>query len=158
MGVGKSTVAKCLAHILKCQKYDLDLVIEEGEKREIVDIITEDGEPQFRRLETSYLKKILAVADSQIISLGGGTWVVSENRQLIKSSQCTTIWLESTFFHCWQNINASKTRRPLAKDRKIAEQLFNERQKFYCLADWHFIVKPGLTSMDIAKQIVEEVF
>jgi shikimate kinase len=79
------------------------------------------------------------------------------NRQLIKSHNCTTIWLESTFEHCWRNITVSKYKRPLAKNKLLAETLFLERQKFYCLADWHFIVEPQLTSFEVARRIAEEV-
>ncbi len=158
MGVGKSTVAKCLSYILRCDRVDLDIFIEKAENREIIDIIDQDGEDRFRDIETESLKKILNGTKIPIISLGGGTWINEENRKIIKAENCTTVWLESTFEHCWRNINNSKTRRPLAKNRQIAENLFNDRQKYYCLSDWHFIVKPELTSFEIAKQIAEEIF
>jgi shikimate kinase len=158
MGVGKSTVAKCLAHILRCERVDLDIFIEKAEKREIVDIIDQDGQERFREIETFNLKKILLETKIPIISLGGGAWIGEENRQLIKEGNCTSVWLESTFEHCWRNIKNSRTRRPLAKERDIAEKLFDERQKYYCLSDWHLIVKPDLTSYDLAKQIAEEIF
>ena len=70
----------------------------------------------------------------------------------------TTVWLESTFEHCWRNIQASKRDRPLARNKPDTLRLFEEREKLYCLADWHFIIKPDLTSFEVARKIAEEVF
>lgn len=157
MGVGKSTVAKCLSYILNTERIDLDRFIEDKEGRTIPDIIREDGEDKFRSIETYYLQEILAQSDSRIIALGGGAWITEENRRIIKNNNCVSIWLESTFEHCWRNINISKQERPLAKDKLSVKRLFEERQKVYCLADWHLIVKPELTSFDLAKFIAEEI-
>ncbi len=158
MGVGKSTVARFLSYLLKCRTVDLDFVIEASEKRKIADIILSDGILRFREIETENLQKVLLESDALIIALGGGAWTIEENRRLIKSQNLTSIWLESTFQHCWRNISLSKRVRPLAPDKAQTRRLFDERRNFYCLADWHFIVKPELTSFEIAKQIAEEVF
>ena len=158
MGVGKSTVARFLAFILKCKKIDLDAVIEESERRTIAEIIQTHGENHFRQIETANLSRILTDREAQIIALGGGAWTITENRRLIKEQNFTTVWLESSFEHCWRNIRLSKRERPLAKNKLETKQLFDHRQMFYCLADWHFIVKPDLTSFEIARKIAEEVF
>lgn len=157
MGVGKSTVAKHLAYLLDCERIDLDGVIIESEHRTIAEIIEQEGIERFRQIETSNLRQILET-DAKIIALGGGAWTIEENRRLIKSHNFTTIWLESTFEHCWLNIAASKRVRPLASNKTDAQRLFDERQRVYCLADWHFIIKPELNSFEVAKQIAEEVF
>lgn len=157
MGVGKSTVARHLSYILKCEKIDLDSVIETNEKRKIAEIINAEGEARYRVIESANLEKVLQ-SNAQIIALGGGAWTLEKNRRIIKESGCTVIWLESTFDHCWRNIKFSKRARPLAKNKRRARKLFEERQKLYCLADWHFIVKPQLNSFELAKKIAEEVF
>ena len=158
MGVGKSTVARHLANILQTQKIDLDSVIEADEKRRIAEIIKTCGIARYRQIETETLQKILAENSARILALGGGAWTIAENRRLIKTQNCTTIWLESSFEHCWRNIKSSKRERPLAENKVQTKKLFDERQNFYCLADWHFIIKPDLTSYEIAKKIAEEVF
>lgn len=157
MGVGKSTVARCLSHILRAEKIDLDRAVEDAEKRSIVEIIETEGEASFREIETKNLQRILDETDVRIISLGGGAWISPQNRQIIRERRCTTVWLESTFEHCWRNISTSKQKRPLLNNRQSAEKLFDERQKIYCLADWHFVVEPQLTSFDVAKRIAEEI-
>jgi shikimate kinase len=131
MGVGKSTVAKCLAYILQCEKLDLDRFIEERERRSVVEIIESDGEARFRAIETEGLREILEETGARVIALGGGSWISPENRELIKAHNCLSIWLESTFEHCWRNISCSKQARPLAKNKKLAEKLFDDRQKIY---------------------------
>jgi shikimate kinase len=158
MGVGKSSVARHLEHMTGCKRLDLDTLVEESSGRAISEIIAADGIDGFRRLETDALIKVLARDRGCILSLGGGTWTIPENRDLIKQRGFTSVWLESSFEHCWFNIKFSRKERPLARDKEKARQLFEERQTVYCLADWHFLVRPGFNSYDIARQIVEQVF
>lgn len=158
MGVGKSSVARHLAHLLGMKKIDLDYFIEAREKRFIAEILNSVGEPRYREIESECLAEILDQTDAGIIALGGGAWTINKNRELIKKHDCTTIWLESSFEHCWFNIRQSRKERPLAQDKKSAQNLFDKRQKIYCLADWHFIIKPEFTSFEIARRIAEEVF
>ena len=158
MGVGKSSVARHLAHALGCERTDLDYVIEETENRTIVDIISTDGEARYREIETSNLERVVADETVNILSLGGGAWTVGRNREMLKNSGFISIWLESSFEHCWMNMKFSHKVRPLAKNKRSARKLFDERQKIYCLADWHFVVKPEYTSFDVASRIMEELF
>lgn len=158
MGVGKSSVARHLAGILSCEKVDLDVFIEDSEKRTIPQIIETDGISAYRQIETENLKKVLILGAARILSLGGGTWTVAENRELLKHHGFTSVWLESSFEHCWINIKFSRKERPLARNKLAARKLFDDRQSLYCLADWHFIVKPEFTSFDIARQIADQAF
>ena len=157
MGVGKTTVAKHLSHLLECQRLDLDAMIVESEHRTVAEIIEREGIERFRAIETANLRRILE-SNAQIVALGGGAWTIEENRRLIKEHGYTTVWLESSFEHCWLNISASKRVRPLARNKSEALKLFQERQRVYCLADWHFIIKPEFNSFEVAKRIAEEVF
>lgn len=158
MGVGKSSVARHLAYLLGCEHVDLDVQIEHNEGRTVAEIIDSDGESAYRKIETDNLRQALTGTEAAIFSLGGGTWTIPENRELIKSHGLTSVWLESTFEHCWRNIRASKKDRPLARNKRAARKLFDDRQKTYCLADWHFIIRPEFTSFDVASQIAEEIF
>lgn len=158
MGVGKSSVARHLSILLHCERVDLDTFIEENELRKIHDIIDAEGISSFREVESKNLERALSETNAQIISLGGGAWTVEANRRLLKDHGLTSVWLESTFQHCWRNIRMSKKERPLARDKSAAQKLFEDRQKIYALADWHFIIRPEFTSFDIARQIVEEIF
>src|SRR5258708_36397906 len=112
MGVGKSSVARHLAHILKCKKIDLDTFIEENEGRRIAEIIDTDGEEFYRSVETRNLRRALDESGARILSLGGGTWTIPANRQLLAAQDFTSVWLEATFEHCWLNITFSRKDRP----------------------------------------------
>jgi shikimate kinase len=158
MGVGKSSVARHLAGMVHCQRIDLDQFIEQHENQKIVKIIDEQGIDAYRSIETANLQRALAETKARILSLGGGTWTIAENRKLLKEYGYTSVWLESTFEHCWLNISFSRKDRPLARDKASARKLFDDRQTVYCLADWHFIVRADQTSVDVARQIAEEVF
>lgn len=157
MGVGKSSVARHLEHITGCRRFDLDSLIEDISGKRIAEIIDADGIGKFREVETAALKKILDADSGCILSLGGGTWTVAANRELINKNGFISIWLESSFDHCWFNIKFSRKERPLARDKEKARALFEERQRVYCLADWHFLVRPGFNSYDIARQIADQV-
>lgn len=157
MGVGKTSVARHLSSMLSLDKADLDYFIEENEGRSIAEIINIEGEPRFREIETANLKKLLS-DPVPILSLGGGAWTIAENRELLLKHGYTTVWLESTFDHCWLNIRFSRKERPLAQDKLRAQKLFEDRQRVYCLADWHFIIRADFTSFDAARQMAEEIF
>lgn len=158
MGVGKSSVARHLANILKCDRLDLDGYIERNTGRSIADIINTDGLDAYRNIETENLQLALYQTSARILSLGGGTWTLPANRDMIAACSIVTVWLESTFDHCWTNISKSRKERPLARNKEAARQLFNDRQSIYCLADWHFIVRSEYTSYGIAQQIAEQIF
>ena len=156
MGVGKSSVARHLAHMIGTERVDLDTVIERTLHRSIAEVVDQDGIDVFRSIESECLSQVLAERPP-ILSLGGGAWTIEANRRIIHQHGVTTVWLESTFEHCWQNIRRSRKERPLARNKERARALFDERQAVYCLADWHFVIRPGHTSYDIARQICEEV-
>src|SRR6185503_15443746 len=158
MGVGKSSVARHLEHLTGCRRIDLDSVIEDISGKRVADIIDGGGIEAFREVETAALMKVLDSGRGCILSLGGGTWTVPSNRELIGQKGFTSIWLESTFEHCWLNIKFSRKERPLARDKERARLLFEERQRVYCLAEWHFLVRPGHTSFEVARQIADQLF
>ena len=158
MGVGKSSVARHLASLTRSKQVDLDNFIEAKTKRKIAGIIDADGLPAYRKIESEHLVRLLGESQARIISLGGGTWTLEENRGIIRSHGLTSVWLESTFEHCWQNIRNSRKDRPLARNKAAALELFEARQSIYCLADWHFIIRPEFNSYEIAGQIAEQVF
>ncbi|MER3430078.1 MAG: hypothetical protein C4324_03355 [Blastocatellia bacterium] len=158
MGVGKSSVARHLASITGWRQIDLDEFIERSQSQSIDRIIEDEGLEHYRSVESGFLQNLLMSESPEILSLGGGTWTIARNREMIKSAGYLTVWLEASFDHCWQNISRSRKKRPLARNRASAAELFEERRSVYCLADWHIVIRPGLSSFDVARQIAEEMF
>ena len=117
MGVGKTSVARHLEHMTGCRRIDLDSMIEDRAGKNIAEIIRSEGMPRFRELESEALTRVIEANRGCILSLGGGTWTIAANRDLIKQSGFTSVWLESSFEHCWYNIKFSRKKRPLARDK-----------------------------------------
>ena len=158
MGVGKSSVARHLANRVHSRWIDLDRAIEDSEKMHVAEIIDSKGIAVYREIETHTLERVVVDPGSIILSLGGGTWTVGKNRELLKEHAFESVWLEATFEHCWLNITFSRKQRPLARDKQQARKLFEERLKVYCLADLRFLVRADSTSYEVARQIADEIF
>lgn len=84
MGSGKTTVGIRLSYRLRKPIEDTDKLIERREKRTIREIFAQDGEECFRKLETEMLRKAGLKMKNQIVSVGGGTPIKEENRELLK--------------------------------------------------------------------------
>lgn len=157
MGSGKSSVARQLARKLGCEVVDLDQTIRRVEGRTPGQIIADDGEQDFRKLETRHLRKVLAINNAQVVALGGGTWINQTNRELIVGSKALTVWLDAPFELCWQRIDASREVRPLARSREQSEKLFNERRAAYSLADIRVTLLASDTADSIADTLVNSI-
>ena len=154
MGCGKTTVAQALAERLGYDTIDLHSVITRTEGRSPAEIIREESEEVFREIETQALHDVLANRNACVIALGGGTWTIERNRELIGQHNCLTVWLDFAFETCWQRITSSgKTNRPLAPDRQKAYELYQTRQSLYQLAS----VRMKATDADPVEAIVEKI-
>lgn len=84
MGSGKTTVGLKLSYGLRRAIEDTDKLIEKKEGRTIKEIFADDGEEYFRSCETELLKQLCETEKNKIISVGGGTPIRPENRELLK--------------------------------------------------------------------------
>lgn len=158
MGSGKTTIAEALTGRLGCSMVDLDSFIAEREGRSPAQIIAEEGEPAFREIETNALRDLLPQTKAGVIALGGGTWTIATNRNLIAQAGCVTIWLAAPFELCWDRINAGgNTMRPLAPDREVARNLFERRRPSYELADIKIEIDSDSDAAEVAAQIQKEL-
>jgi len=81
MGAGKSMVAAAVAELFGTRALDLDERVEQLAGRSIPEIFAERGESAFRALEKDALRAL--PVDVGVISLGGGTVVDDETRQML---------------------------------------------------------------------------
>ncbi len=84
MGSGKTTVGLKLSYLLRRAIEDTDKLIVKKEGRTIKEIFADDGEEYFRGCETELLRELCGKEKNKIISVGGGTPLRKENRELLK--------------------------------------------------------------------------
>lgn len=157
MGSGKTTVAHNLARKLNCRAVDLDYQIAAREKRGAKEIIEQDGEAAFRRVETEALREVLQDETARVIAIGGGAWTIAENRKLIAQSGGLTVWLDAPFELCWQRIETGSAARPLAPSQEVARKLYAERRPVYESANVRISVSENESAEEIATRITSAV-
>jgi len=84
-GTGKTAVGKRLAKRLGWKFVDLDELIVASAKMPIAKIFSERGEAVFRRLERRHINRVVH-GRHQVIATGGGAFVNSRNRSLLRAS------------------------------------------------------------------------
>jgi len=158
MGVGKTTFGKKLAQKISVAFYDLDHLIEEEIGHSVSWIFENAGEVEFRKLETKKLKEILDKHDKFVLALGGGAFLSEENRNIIQSHSCKSVWLKASTDTIYTRVSY-RTDRPLLegiKDKKgHIQNMINERSKSYSRADFSVETDKG-THKEIVDTIIEK--
>ncbi len=158
MGSGKSTVGFRSSYKLKKCLIDTDKLIEHCEGMSVSDIFAKKGEEYFRQKETECLKSLFHELGSRIISLGGGTPLREENRELIKKLG-KVIYLKASPDTVYQRIK-NNTSRPLlqCEDPKARiESLLKERNPIYESVADIIINVDGKEMSDVVQAVVEAV-
>ena len=135
MGVGKSSIGRCLAAALDLPFHDADDEIERAAGRTIPDIFADRGEAEFREGERRVIARLLDEAP-HVLATGGGAFVNPETRALIKQ-KAISVWLKADVGVLLRRV-ARKDNRPLLKDRDpraVLERLARERLPAYSEAD-----------------------
>lgn len=132
MGSGKSTLGVRLSYRMKRMLLDTDKMIEKEQKCPVSEIFTQQGEQEFRNLETGMLKKLLQQKTAAIISTGGGLPVREENRRLLKQLG-KVVYLRVRPETVAERLRGDTTRPLLQKEDPEAEirRLLAERDPLY---------------------------
>ena len=157
MGAGKTSVAVALSRRLGCSMADLDQFITEREGRSPQRIIDENGEAEFRQIETRALHQLLKQGAARVVALGGGTWTIEENRGLIKEHGGLTVWLDAPVQLCWRRIKDTVAERPLSRTRANFRRLFDARRALYETADLRVEVEEQQSADEIALEIMTTI-
>lgn len=148
MGCGKSTVGIRLSYRLKVSTEDTDKLIERRQGRTINEIFAREGEGYFRSLETETLKELLNRKQAYILSVGGGTPVQPQNRELLKKGGIV-IYLRIRPENVWKRLQHDESRPLLQCENPLEriQSLMKEREEAYeeCA---HIIVDVDELSMD----------
>lgn len=152
MGSGKTTIGKLLGEKLTLRSIDIDVIIEQNEKRTVSEIFQNEGEKYFRNIERETIEKNFTNKDL-IISLGGGAFEDQLTQELLLKNS-TVIYLKTSPNVILERIK-NNTNRPLLKNQMTVEKIQSiilQRQKNYELANITI-----LTDNKNTDKIVEEI-
>lgn len=152
MGSGKTTIGKLLGEKLTLRSIDIDVIIEQNERRTVSEIFQNEGEKYFRNIERETIKKNFTNKDL-IISLGGGAFEDQLTQKLLLKNS-TVIYLKTSPNVILERIK-NNTNRPLLKNQMTVEKIQSiilQRQKNYELANITI-----LTDNKNTDKIVEEI-
>jgi shikimate kinase len=137
MGAGKTSAGKVLAQRLHWTFQDLDQVIERRAGRTVAAIFAEQGENRFRAMERAALEEVLSqpldAAGGTVVALGGGTFILPENRGALEKAGAITVLLEAPVEELRRRCardNAGSV-RPLAGDAEKFAHLLAQRRADY---------------------------
>lgn len=158
MGCGKTTVGLRLSYRLRRTVIDTDKEIEKEEKRTVSDIFATDGEPFFRDLETSCLKKLIGSTNNKIISVGGGLPMREENRRLLHELG-QVFYLRAEAETIYERLKDDTTRPLLQGENPMTKikALLQERDPYYREAADVVITVDGKSFDEILCEIEEKV-
>lgn len=157
MGTGKSAVGRRLATAFHYQFIDTDQVIEEKAHRRVADIFAEQGEEEFRRLESEVVVG-LAERTECVISTGGGIVLNSENLDLLGKNGILVL-LRSRPEVIFKRVQKRTGQRPLlrkADPLSEIKRLLAEREPFYQRADMTLDTS-DMKLEDVVQQIKRKV-
>jgi shikimate kinase len=152
MGVGKSTIGRCLAVALELPFVDLDEEIERRTGKTIVDTFDRQGEAVFRQIESEVLRAFVQ-GPPAVIATGGGTVADEENRKLMEAHG-VSVWIELPFASIARRVvGPEQAERPLFESREQAETLYQDRLPAYRACNLRIAVQAGDDPEEIAAGI-----
>ena len=141
MGCGKSQTGLKLAELLKYKYIDLDSLIEKLAKKSINQIFKDEGEDNFRELETNCLKETIKIP-SLVISTGGGIVTKPVNWGILR--QGIIAWIDLDKEIAIERLNNEIEKRPLLQGNNLNDlymSIFQSRENLYSQADLRIQVK-----------------
>ena len=147
MGVGKTSVGRRLAAVLRYDFADADEAIEEAAQMSVAEIFERYGEDYFRGGERRVIARLLNernAAAGSVIATGGGAFVDPATRALILE-RGIAVWLDCDIDTLLDRVGRNAN-RPLLRQgdpRETIERLKAEREPFYREAPIHVASRPG---------------
>lgn len=156
MGVGKSTVGRRLAALLRRDFVDADEAIAAAARRSIPEIFEEFGEAYFRDGERRVIARLIEERHG-VIATGGGAFVDPSTRALILE-RGIAVWIDCDVDTLVQR-TAKRNTRPLLRNgdpRTILTRLAEERRPFYAEAPIRVLSEDGPHEAT-ARRIIEAI-
>lgn len=153
MGVGKTTIAKAIAHKLNYSFVDIDEEIVTAYKLPITEIFLRYGEVSFREKEAELINYYTKQRNT-VISLGGGAFKSVINKDACMNNGIV-VHLDLSYDEWKKRIPELIDTRPILQNKTDHEikQLFNERENMY--KDRHLHINTDYLTID---DVIDKVF
>lgn len=135
-GTGKSTVGRLLANELKRKLVSLDEIIVQTAGKPVPRIVSEDGWPRFREMETQAVEKVTSSESNCVIDCGGGAILDARNTENLRRNG-KTVLLTASFDAILKRIERDPNRPSLKEGISVQEEIkqtLAERQEKYLAA------------------------
>ena len=146
---GKSTIGRILADRLGREFIDTDQLIEKNANKKIPDIIKEQGEVAFRRLERDAIKEVSKLSN-KIIATGGGV-ILNENNILDLKLNGKIVFIDRSL-----DLLLPTSDRPLSSSKEDLKKRYDERYDIY-LATADLTVNGDGTTKEGASEILRSI-
>ncbi|MBT3891476.1 MAG: shikimate kinase [Planctomycetaceae bacterium] len=155
---GKSTVARNIAAALGLKCVDSDALIALAAGMTIAEIFVAETEEGFRDRESEVVAK-LALGDNQVVALGGGAVLRSENREAIRNKGAV-VWLQASVDSVCERL-AQDSQTPSQRPQLTAHDLVDEvselmerrRDTYAAVADFT-VDTESLNAAEVALEII----
>lgn len=127
-GSGKSTIGVVLAKLLRYQFVDMDIVIQEQEKRLLREIIADEGNDGFMAIENRVNAEYKA--ENTVIAPGGSVIYGKEAMENLKEIG-TIVYLKLSYENLEKRLGDLKARGVVLKDGYTLRTLYEERTPLY---------------------------
>lgn len=127
MGAGKTSIAKLLEEHTGIKSYDTDKQVVASTQKTVSEIINNEGEESFRKIETKVFTELVEKGNC-IIATGGGIIESAASRGELK--KCFSVWLQVDSTNSSKRID-DYSKRPMFKDIENASNLLIRRNDIY---------------------------
>jgi len=155
-GAGKSTVGVVLAKVIGYKFLDSDLVIQEKEGKLLSQIIEDNGDAGFIRIENDVNKSI--EVDNTVIATGGSAVYGDEAMEHFKSIG-TVIYLEVPYKEIEKRVGSLKDRGVVSNGKASIEDIYADRIALYekyadvIIKDWDMPIRETIEKILGCKEI-----
>ena len=158
---GKSTVARNIAATLGLKGVDSDALIEQAAGMTIAEIFATEAEEGFRDRESEVVARI-ALGDNQVVALGGGAVLRSENRAAIRN-QGTIVWLQASVDSVCERLtedSQTQSQRPQLTTHDLRDEvseLMERRREIYADVADFTVDTESLDAAEVTCEIIAKL-